>query len=158
LKKRVLFSASEGRVGARLRRALEGRGRAIKRLDLRAGDADTRGDIHDPQRLAGQRDEVARPTLFERKIFRIHPHFDPRFDRSEPIERRGPGCRFRFRELPRDGATGSPRRPTDILGTHSFPFRRVIFARIERAHYLACRPLALLPEPLWAPAQRELHR
>jgi hypothetical protein len=154
LKKKVLISGSEALVGARLGRALEGRGRAIERLDLRAGDADTRGDVRDPHRLR-QCDEVARPTLFERKIFRIHPHFDQRFDRIEPTETRGPGYRLRPRELPRDAAIGSP---TGILGTHSFPFRRAIFARIERPRYRACRALALLPEPLWAPAQRELHR
>jgi UDP-glucose 4-epimerase len=46
--KRIMISGSEGMIGARLGLALEGRGYAIERLDLRAADADVRGDVRDP--------------------------------------------------------------------------------------------------------------
>lgn len=46
--KRIMISGSEGLVGARLALALEGRGYAVERLDLRAADADVRGDVRDP--------------------------------------------------------------------------------------------------------------
>jgi glycosyltransferase involved in cell wall biosynthesis len=75
--------------------------------------------------------EVARPMLFERKIIRVHPHFDQRLDRIEPIETpRGPGYRFRPRTAPLDADINSARRLSDVLETHCLLFRRPVFARI----------------------------
>lgn len=75
--------------------------------------------------------DVARPMLFERKIFRNHPHFDQRLDRIEPIETsRGPGYQFRPRKAPLNADIGSARRLTDVLETHCLLFRRSVFARI----------------------------
>lgn len=75
--------------------------------------------------------DVARPMLFERKIFHTQPHFDQRLDRIEPIETsHGPGYRFRPREAPLDADVGSVRRLTDVLETHCLLFRRSVFARI----------------------------
>jgi GT2 family glycosyltransferase len=75
--------------------------------------------------------EVARPMLFERKILRVHPHFDQRLDRIEPIKTPcGPGYRFRPRTAPLDADINSARRLSDVLETHCLLFRRPVFARI----------------------------
>jgi GT2 family glycosyltransferase len=75
--------------------------------------------------------DVARPMLLERKIFRVHPHFDQRLDRIEAIETpHGPGWRFQPRKTPLGADIGSERRLTDVLETHCLLFRRSVFDRI----------------------------
>jgi GT2 family glycosyltransferase len=74
---------------------------------------------------------VARPMIFERKIFRTYPHFDQRLDRIERIRNaRGPGYRFRPRTRPLKADVTATRQRTDVLETHGLLFRRSVFSLI----------------------------
>src|SRR5262245_12410925 len=75
--------------------------------------------------------DVARPLLFESRMFRASPHFDTRWERLEMIERgERPAYRFHPRSTPLAADVGAPRARTHVLETHCLLFRRAVFEKI----------------------------
>ena len=75
--------------------------------------------------------DVARPMLYESRLFRISPHFDTRWDRIETIDGPdGPAYRFHPRTMPLSTDLGAPRARTHVLETHCLLFRRTVFEKI----------------------------
>jgi GT2 family glycosyltransferase len=74
---------------------------------------------------------VARPMIFERKVFRTFPHFDQRLGRIETVEGdAGKSYRFLPRKKPLSADIGARRQTTSVLETHCLLFRRSVFHEI----------------------------
>jgi GT2 family glycosyltransferase len=75
--------------------------------------------------------EVARPMLFERRLGRVFPHFDRRWEDLETVDTpTGRGVRFRPRSTPLAADVGAPRRRTRVLEVHCVLYRASVFEKI----------------------------
>jgi GT2 family glycosyltransferase len=75
--------------------------------------------------------DVARPLLYESRLFRRSLHFDTRWDRIETVDAAdGPTYRFHPRATPLSMDLGAPRTRTHALETHCLLFRRSVFEKI----------------------------
>ena len=75
--------------------------------------------------------DVARPMIFERKLFRKHAHFDLRFGSIETEEGpEGKVYRIHPRKTPVSEDTKAERQLTTVLEVHCVLFRRSVFDRI----------------------------
>jgi GT2 family glycosyltransferase len=75
--------------------------------------------------------DVARPLLYESRLFRVSPHFDTRWESIETIDGPdGPSYRFHPRTAPLSADLGAPRARTQVLETHCLLFRRSVFEKI----------------------------